>query len=280
MEFTEGEKNIPIDLIAMFPLSVFESIQMKVAANGKDCFDDTIQNLLEDMEKIKNEDLNTYFHKNYISALALQNALLAVLNVIDAKRQEFDHLISAYDEVEKYEKENKPRQFIIFLEVGSEIPKKEATFEDLEAIPHAEDIINTSENEEDYAELRKEFEIIEMHPLALIEENLIKAINSKQGGGRIMEILNNLKENLERIKNNDIEKFKKTDLITVQAFEAIKKNYIDVINSFMRPYNNIFRYIQEIEGVIKKSDPVLIGYPQKEDDRQMFREINSRNQAE
>ncbi|VDO13531.1 unnamed protein product [Rodentolepis nana] len=110
IEFNESEKNIPIDLIAMFPLSVLESIRTKVEANEKDSKDDTIQNLLRDIDKIIEEDWNTYFYKNHISASALQNSLFTILNVIDAKRQEFNELSSAYNEVEKYEKENKPRR--------------------------------------------------------------------------------------------------------------------------------------------------------------------------
>nr|CDS30501.1 expressed protein [Hymenolepis microstoma] len=276
VEFSEG-KNIPIDLIAMFPLSVYESIRTKVEANGKDSNDDTIQNLLRDLDKIKEEDWNTYFHKTHISATALQNSLLVILNAIEAKRKEFDELLSAYDVVEKYEKETKPRK-IQLLE--SDTPAKEVTFEDLEAIPHAEDIINSDETEEDYSKLQNELEMVEMYPMSLIDENLLQAINSTQTDSEKMQQLNNLKETLETIINKDIEEFKKTNLISVKAYQAIKKHYCDVVNSFMNPYYNIFKYIQELEGVIKKSDPVLIGYPKKEEDRQLFREIHSRKQSE
>lgn len=277
IEFNESEKNIPIDLIAMFPLSVLESIRTKVEANEKDSKDDTIQNLLRDIDKIIEEDWNTYFYKNHISASALQNSLFTILNVIDAKRQEFNELSSAYNEVEKYEKENKPRRIQLS---ESDAPTKEVTFEDLEAIPPAEDIINISETVEDYSKLQKEFEMVEMYPMSLIEDNLFQAINATQSDGEKMQELNNLKETLEKIRNKDFEEFKKTDLLSVKAYNAIKKHYSDVVNSFMKPYYNIFKYIQELEGVIRKSDPVLIGYPQNEEDRQRFREINAQKQLE
>ncbi|KAM7537560.1 hypothetical protein Aperf_G00000062606 [Anoplocephala perfoliata] len=265
----EKVKIIPMSLTTMVSISNYQAIFEKVREIVKDCIDDTGQNLLNEIEKMKADDADKYLQPDLISGETIKDVLLKILNVVKVKQEEFDTLMNIYKGVVKFEEKNKAMN--IQLNVNESDVNKATTFEELQAMANAEDVVNDSENVNAEAKSLSEIKDVQMYPADIIGENVYAAIDSMRSNEVTMKHLNDLKEALITIKSKDFNKHKMDGVVSASAFQAMKQKFSDVLSFLLKPYQALFQYLQENYDKVAKGDPHLIAYPTREEDRPMVK---------